>query len=537
MGNGVRVKGRRVPTIDESKRKRIFQNMGTIKERIIREYQQETYSAELAQRICDGKIAGIFSIMKKNRAVRNEIYEDGRLKKEATELLLKLHSFYLNTISPMGEYKVMPKRIAPEYGERVKELMEELKDIDMPFMIRAVEDSLNIIPHVMFGGVRTSRFGTRIAWIGGDVERDTVAPIGLVLSGGSAKGIAYAGFLKALEEEGLWPDFVIGTSVGALAAACFFSGEGIDKIRRTLNPKNLGKIFTPLQGPFMLIASKFRGILGMGFDRYMKKVFGKAKFSSMRDVYIVGTIQNPVQFGKVLIGQGSTINNGLSFSEDIAVWQAVMGSCAIQGIIPPAVIRKRFKAERLVKGEFGVKSDSIILDHIMLEDGSVVEHLPLLSGELIMEKMGKPGLLIAVNLSNMNPASIQNKERIAIARMLIEASRERGAVRKIVKKVRALYLLIKSKVREYFRSTAPMRAYLGFEATYEHNVRQTVNVVKGSGNKILVNLNANGELGGAELIKIKNTEECIEYGYSVGKELCSILLGKEFNKVLEQGDK
>ena len=38
----------------------------------------------------------------------------------------------------------------------------------------------------------------------------------LVLSGGGAKGFAYIGALKALAEEGVSIDYVVGTSIGAL---------------------------------------------------------------------------------------------------------------------------------------------------------------------------------------------------------------------------------------------------------------------------------------------------------------------------------
>ena len=38
--------------------------------------------------------------------------------------------------------------------------------------------------------------------------------VGLVLSGGGAKALAHIGLLRVLEEEGVRPDFVAGTSMG-----------------------------------------------------------------------------------------------------------------------------------------------------------------------------------------------------------------------------------------------------------------------------------------------------------------------------------
>jgi NTE family protein len=48
--------------------------------------------------------------------------------------------------------------------------------------------------------------------------------IGLALGGGFARGLAHVGILKVLDEEGIIPDFVAGTSVGAVIGAAYCSG-------------------------------------------------------------------------------------------------------------------------------------------------------------------------------------------------------------------------------------------------------------------------------------------------------------------------
>ena len=45
--------------------------------------------------------------------------------------------------------------------------------------------------------------------------------VGLVLSGGGAKGIAHIGLIKALEENNIPIDYVAGTSMGAIVAAFY----------------------------------------------------------------------------------------------------------------------------------------------------------------------------------------------------------------------------------------------------------------------------------------------------------------------------
>lgn len=49
--------------------------------------------------------------------------------------------------------------------------------------------------------------------------------IGIALGGGAARGWAHIGVLKALVEAGFEPDIVAGTSIGAVAGACYVTGR------------------------------------------------------------------------------------------------------------------------------------------------------------------------------------------------------------------------------------------------------------------------------------------------------------------------
>jgi predicted acylesterase/phospholipase RssA/CRP-like cAMP-binding protein len=59
-------------------------------------------------------------------------------------------------------------------------------------------------------------------------RRLTDRAVGVVLSGGGARGYAHIGALRALEEAGLRADFVGGTSIGALVGALYASGRDPD---------------------------------------------------------------------------------------------------------------------------------------------------------------------------------------------------------------------------------------------------------------------------------------------------------------------
>src|SRR5512134_2914940 len=55
--------------------------------------------------------------------------------------------------------------------------------------------------------------------------------IGLALGSGSARGWAHIGVIRALEEAGIKPDVVCGTSIGALVAGAYADGD-LDRLEQ-----------------------------------------------------------------------------------------------------------------------------------------------------------------------------------------------------------------------------------------------------------------------------------------------------------------
>ena len=56
--------------------------------------------------------------------------------------------------------------------------------------------------------------------------------VALVLGGGGAKGFAHVGVIKALEENGITPTLVVGTSVGSLVGSLYASGYNAKTLER-----------------------------------------------------------------------------------------------------------------------------------------------------------------------------------------------------------------------------------------------------------------------------------------------------------------
>jgi NTE family protein len=72
----------------------------------------------------------------------------------------------------------------------------------------------------------------------GQRDKSKDVKVGLVLSGGGAKGLVHIGALKVIEESGVRIDYIGGTSMGAIIGALYASGyraEELDSIFKTVD--------------------------------------------------------------------------------------------------------------------------------------------------------------------------------------------------------------------------------------------------------------------------------------------------------------
>ena len=54
--------------------------------------------------------------------------------------------------------------------------------------------------------------------------------LGFALGAGSARGIAHIGFLQAMDEAGIKPDYIAGCSMGSIVGAAYASGMDLNKL-------------------------------------------------------------------------------------------------------------------------------------------------------------------------------------------------------------------------------------------------------------------------------------------------------------------
>jgi NTE family protein len=88
-------------------------------------------------------------------------------------------------------------------------------------------------------------------------------PIGLVLSGGSARAFAHIGVLRYLEELGIVPDYIISNSMGSIVGLLYAAGLSPTQILTVFTSVDIGELFDltlPLQGG-LLDTSRFAAFI------------------------------------------------------------------------------------------------------------------------------------------------------------------------------------------------------------------------------------------------------------------------------------
>ena len=107
--------------------------------------------------------------------------------------------------------------------------------------------------------------------------------LGLALSGGGARGFAHPGALKAIEDFGLHPEIICGTSSGAIAGVLYADGYTPEEIIGLFVGKELRE-FADIQVPVTALFGT------SGFRRFLKKHLRSKSFEDLRiPVNIVAT--------------------------------------------------------------------------------------------------------------------------------------------------------------------------------------------------------------------------------------------------------
>ncbi len=148
--------------------------------------------------------------------------------------------------------------------------------------------------------------------------------IGYALGGGGARGLAHVGVLKVLEEYGIYPDIIAGTSMGAVIGALYADGFNASEIKQLASQLDwkrlllLTDITIPVSGLFQ----------GRRVISLLKSILGNSTFSQLKCDF--ASVAADIMTGEqVVLHDGSLV-------------EAIRASISLPGIFPPVRINRRY---------------------------------------------------------------------------------------------------------------------------------------------------------------------------------------------------
>lgn len=97
----------------------------------------------------------------------------------------------------------------------------------------------------------------------------------LVLMGGGSRGLAHIGILNVLQKNGLTPDIIVGTSMGAVIGGLFASGISPTKLKEIANDFNLNNFIERPNLPILSKKSQIRILDFLMLESYKSKLLKK----------------------------------------------------------------------------------------------------------------------------------------------------------------------------------------------------------------------------------------------------------------------
>lgn len=145
--------------------------------------------------------------------------------------------------------------------------------------------------------------------------------LGIALSGGGAKGFAHLGVLQAINDRGLHPEVISGTSAGAFAGVLYADGYTPEEIISFFKKKvfrEFAEFAIPHGGFFK----------SDGFRSFLKKHLRAKKFENLKiPLYVVAT--------DIEHGESKAFNSG-------PLIPAVIASCSVPIVFRPVEIDNRY---------------------------------------------------------------------------------------------------------------------------------------------------------------------------------------------------
>ena len=148
--------------------------------------------------------------------------------------------------------------------------------------------------------------------------------IGYALGGGGARGLSHIGVLKVLEERGVYPDAIAGTSIGALVGVLYAGGlkaAEIEEVALRVNWRRMALLVDP--------AVSLAGFVqGRRVTSLLKSILGDLSFPDLK-VKFAAVATDIVSGEQVILTGGSVLD-------------AVRASISVPGILTPVSVEGRY---------------------------------------------------------------------------------------------------------------------------------------------------------------------------------------------------
>ena len=252
--------------------------------------------------------------------------------------------------------------------------------------------------------------------------------IGVVLSGGGAKGLAHIGVLKVLEEAGIKVDYIGGTSMGAIVGGLYASGysaQELDSIFNSLDADALIQDFTP-RGSKNFFEKRNDELYALslpfkGFKLGFPTAFSKGLYNYTTVSRLTDNVRHIRDFDSLPIPF-------VCIATDIETGEEVV---LHKGILPDAI---------LASGAFPSLYYPVEIDGRLLIDGGVTNNYPVEE----VRKMGAD-IIIGVDVQD----GLKDRTEIKGATGILVQINNYQMIRKMDAKRKATDIYIKPDIKGY----------------------------------------------------------------------------------------
>jgi NTE family protein len=197
--------------------------------------------------------------------------------------------------------------------------------------------------------------------------------VGIALSGGGIRGVSHLGVLKALDQAGIVPTKVAGSSAGAIAGALYCQGYAPEEILKIIVDTNFFRFMRP--------AISLRGILKM---EIMFQLF---------EIYLphnnFGQLKTPLAVTATDIQRGRSI-----YFDEGELIHPLMASSCIPGMFEPILIDGKHLVDGGVLNNLPIEPLDGVCDFVV---GVNCNHLPEESDISNMKKLIERAVVMSMN--------------------------------------------------------------------------------------------------------------------------------------------